>query len=76
MFLFYFRENDLEELLTRYTRVNNNASIFLGNSTSHSAASEWKASKPPLQRQNETRKHLRRYEILVFASASSQCVVV
>lgn len=58
-----FSENDLEEILTRYTRVNNNASIFLGNSPSHSAVSRWQAYKPPLQRQNETKKHLRRYII-------------
>ena len=56
-----FSENDLEELLTRYTRVNNNASIFLGNAPSPSVSSQWKANKPPLQRQTETRKHLRRY---------------
>ena len=57
-----FSENDLEEILTRYTRINNNASIFLGNSPSRPATSQWKASKPTLQRQTETRKHLRRYD--------------
>ncbi|XP_028395894.1 tubulin polyglutamylase TTLL5-like [Dendronephthya gigantea] len=58
-FLNLASENDLEELLTRYTRLSNNASIFLGSSPSQPASSQWKATKPPLQRQTETRKHLR-----------------
>lgn len=70
VFLAMASETELEELLTTYTRVNNNASIFLGNST-NKPASSWKTYKPPIQRQTETKKHLRSHSAHALSTTNT-----